>query len=178
MQSRPAASTTLDRSDPGSTARRAPDEPKFRGPIAARRWRARDVATHLLIGSGATALGLVLVYATGGRLWLPRPAAVALLVLGPVAWTLWFAGPRREAGEPQKVHHLGARAWIVLGLLFWGWELAAYLLGDAPIHPTFSRLVSPIVRNPPLKILAIVGWLVWGRLLGRAVRGESIKVQP
>jgi hypothetical protein len=109
------------------------------------------------------ALGLL--YAVLAALCRPltAPAAVAVLLPGVALLTLtaWRRGsPRRAVCSRGSVV-----PWVVLSLLFGGWELTAALWGNDSAHPTFSLLLDPVLETYPARLLGWFAWLGMGRWL-------------
>lgn len=101
---------------------------------------------------------LILLYAVLGALCRPltAPAAVVVLLPGAALLTLaaWRHVPSRRAVCPWRC----VVPWVVLALLFGGWELTATLWGNDSAHPTFSLLLDPALETYPGRLL---GWLAW-----------------
>lgn len=108
---------------------------------------------------------LSLLYAVPAALCRPltAPAAVAVLLPGfaLLAWAAWRPGRPTRAACPWP----SVLPWVLLALLFGGWELTAALWGNDSAHPTFSLLVDPILDTYPGRLLGWFAWLAAGRWL-------------
>jgi hypothetical protein len=126
--------------------------------------RAEQVATR------GTRLGrwdaLILLYAMLAALCRPLTAPAAVVVLLPGATLLALVAwrrvpPRQRAVCPRRC----VVPWVVLALLFGGWELTAALWGNDSAHPTFSLLLDPVLETYPGRLLGWLAWLGAGRWL-------------
>jgi hypothetical protein len=108
---------------------------------------------------------LSLVYAVPAALCRPLTAPAAVMVLLPgvalLALAVWRHGPPRQAVCPWR----SVVPWVVLALLFGGWELTAALWGNDSAHPTFSLLVDPVLESYPGRLVGWLAWLAVGRWL-------------
>lgn len=108
---------------------------------------------------------LILLYAVLAALCRPLTATAAVVVLLPgaalVALAAYRRAPRRRAGSSRRY----ALPWVVLALLFGGWELIAAFWGNDDAHPTFSLLLDPVLETYPGRLLGWLAWLGVGRWL-------------
>jgi hypothetical protein len=108
---------------------------------------------------------LIFLYAVLAALCRPLTAPAAVVVLLPgvalLALTTWRRVPPRRAGYPRRC----VVPWVVLTLLFGGWELTATLWGNDSAHPTFSLLLDPVLETYPGRLLGWLAWLGVGRWL-------------
>jgi hypothetical protein len=102
---------------------------------------------------------LILLYAVLAALCRPLTATAAVVVFLPGAALVTLAAcrraPRRRAASSRRYTLL---PWVVLALLFGGWELIAAFWGNDDAHPTFSLLLDPVLETYSGRLL---GWLVW-----------------
>lgn len=122
-------------------------------------------STRMATAVGSTAAAVVFALLLGTTRSLTAPAALLIIGAGIAAWYLWFSLPVRVGGEWPAARCPGISVWIALGSLFGVVELTAYFMGDDHEHPTFSRLVDPLLSSPFTRALAALGWLLWGRRL-------------
>jgi len=73
---------------------------------------------------------------------------------GLLALAVW----RRVPQGPTVCSRRSVVPWVVLALLFGGWELTAAVWGNNSAHPTFSLLLTPVLETYPGRV---VGWLTW-----------------
>lgn len=109
------------------------------------------------------ALGLL--YVVGAALCRPLTAPAAVVVILPgvglLMWAAWRQAPPRRAACSWRC----VFPWVVLVLLFGGWELTAALWGNDSAHPTFSLLVDPVLETYPGRLVGWLAWLAVGRWL-------------
>jgi hypothetical protein len=108
---------------------------------------------------------LLLLYAVPAAFCRPltAPAAVVVLLLG--AALLALATWRRVPQGPTVCSRRSVVPWVVLALLFGGWELTAAVWGNDSAHPTFSLLLAPVLETYPGRLVGWLAWLGMGRWL-------------
>jgi hypothetical protein len=108
---------------------------------------------------------LSLLYAVPAALCRPLTAPATVVVVLPgvalLALAAWRHGPPRRTVCSWR----SVLAWVVLVLLFGGWELIAALWGNDSAHPTFSLLVDPVLETYPGRLVGWLAWLAVGRWL-------------
>ncbi len=108
---------------------------------------------------------LALLYAVLAALCRPLTAPAAVVVLLPgaalLALAVWRRTPQRRTGCSRR----SLVPWVVLALLFGGWELTAAVWGNDSAHPTFSLLLTPVMETYPGRLLGWLAWLGVGRWL-------------
>jgi hypothetical protein len=107
---------------------------------------------------------LILLYAVLAAFCRPLTAPAAVAVLLPGALLLALAARQREPPGAACARQ-SVVPWVVLALLFGGWELTAALWGNDSAHPTFSLLLDPILETYPGRLLGWIAWLGLGRWL-------------
>jgi hypothetical protein len=101
---------------------------------------------------------LIPLYAMLAALCRPLTAPAAVVVLVPGAALLALAAWRCVPQGRAVCSRRSVVPWVVLALLFGGWELTAAVWGNDNAHPTFSLLLAPVLETYPGRV---VGWLVW-----------------
>lgn len=108
---------------------------------------------------------LILLYAVLAAFCRPLTAPAAVVVLLPGAALLAQAAWRRVPPGRAVCSRRSVVPWVVLVLLFGGWELTAALWGNDSAHPTFSLLLDPVLETYPGRLLGWLAWLGLGRWL-------------
>jgi hypothetical protein len=108
---------------------------------------------------------LILLYAALAAFCRPLTAPAAVVVLLAGAALLTLAARRRVPPGRAVCSRRSFVPWVVLVLLFGGWELTAALWGNDSAHPTFSLLLDPILETYPGRLLGWLAWLCLGRWL-------------
>ncbi|MGH3889736.1 MAG: hypothetical protein ACRDSZ_24770 [Pseudonocardiaceae bacterium] len=108
---------------------------------------------------------LILLYAVLAAFCRPLTAPAAVAVLLPGAALLAQAAWRRVPPARAVCSRRSVVPWVVLVLLFGGWELTAALWGNDRAHPTFSLLLDPVLETYPGRLLGWLAWLGLGRWL-------------
>ncbi len=97
---------------------------------------------------------LIPLYAALAALCRPLTATRRVVVLVAGAASLALAASRRSVVP-----------WVVLAVLFGGWELTAAVWGNDSVHPTFSLLLASVLETYPGRFLGWLAWLGVGRWL-------------
>lgn len=108
---------------------------------------------------------LILMYAVLAAFCRPLTAPAAIVVLLPGVALFALMARRRVPPERAACSRGAVVPWVVLVLLFCGWELTAALWGNDSAHPTFSLLLDPILETYPGRLLGWIAWLGVGRWL-------------
>jgi hypothetical protein len=108
---------------------------------------------------------LILLYAALAAFCRPLTAPAAVVVLLAGAALLALAARRRVPPGRSVCSRRSLVPWVVLVLLFGGWELTAALWGNDSAHPTFSLLLDPVLETYPGRLLGWLAWLGLGRWL-------------
>jgi hypothetical protein len=108
---------------------------------------------------------LILVFTALAALCRPLTVPAVVVVLLPGAALLALAAWRRVPPGRAVCSRRSVGPWVVLALLFGGWELTAALWGNDSAHPTFSLLLAPVLETYPGRLLGWVAWLSMGRWL-------------
>lgn len=108
---------------------------------------------------------LILLYAVLAAFCRPLTAPAAVVVLLPGAALLGLMARRRVPPGWAACPRGAVVPWLVLVLLFGGWELTAAWWGNDSAHPTFSLLLDPILETYPGRLLGWIAWLGVGRWL-------------
>ncbi len=108
---------------------------------------------------------LIPLYAVLAALSRPLTAPAAVVVLLPGAALLALAAWRRIPQGRAVCSRRSVVPWVVLALLFGGWELTAAVWGNDSAHPTFSLLLAPVLETYPGRLLGWLAWLGVGRWL-------------
>jgi hypothetical protein len=108
---------------------------------------------------------LILLYAVLAAFCRPLTAPAAVAVLLPGVVLLALAVRRGESPGRVACSRRSGVPWLVLVLLFGGWELTAAWWGNDSAHPTFSLLLDPILETYPGRLLGWIAWLGLGRWL-------------
>ena len=108
---------------------------------------------------------LIPLYAVLAAFCRPLTASAAVVVLLPGAALLVLAAWRCETPGRLVCSRRSVLPWVVLVLLFGGWELTAALWGNDSAHPTFSLLLDPVLDTYPGRLLGWLAWLGVGRWL-------------
>ncbi len=108
---------------------------------------------------------LILLYAALAALCRPLTESAAVVVLLPGVTLLVLAAWQRRPLGRAVCSRGSVLPWVVLVLLFGGWELTAALWGNDSAHPTFSLLLDPVLETYPGRLLGWLAWLGVGRWL-------------
>ena len=108
---------------------------------------------------------LLLLYAVLAGFCRPLTAPAAIVVLLAGAALLTLAAWRRVPPRPAVCSRQCVVPWVVLAVLFAGWELTAAFWGNDSAHPTFSLLLDPVLETYPGRLLGWLAWLGTGRWL-------------
>ncbi|HVL26506.1 MAG TPA: hypothetical protein VM390_00045 [Acidimicrobiales bacterium] len=129
-----------------------------------------------LTASGATVAAVLFATSLSSTASLTRPATMLVIGAGVVLGATWFVSQPATIVDTAPVATAGVAVWVILVAAFCGWEVAAFALGDDYEHPTFSKLADPVLERPPVRALAALGWVAWGRRLG-ALAAEGARVR-
>ncbi len=83
----------------------------------------------------------------------------ALAVIGLGTALCWWGLARGSGRCPEPVPGRAALWWLLPTVLLGGVELASFLLGSTPAHPTLSALADPVLEHYWLRAAACAGWL-------------------
>jgi hypothetical protein len=101
---------------------------------------------------------LIPLYAMLAALCRPLTAPAVVVVLVPGAALLALATWQYRPQGRTVCSRRSVVPWVVLAVLFGGWELTAAVWGNDSTHPTFSLLLAPALETYPGRV---VGWLAW-----------------
>jgi hypothetical protein len=107
---------------------------------------------------------LIPLHAMLAALCRPLTAPAAVVVL-PGAALLALAACRSVPQGQTVCSWRSVVPWVVLVVLFGGWELTAAVWGNDSAPPTFSLLLAPVLETYPVRVLDWLAWLSMGRWL-------------
>ncbi len=83
----------------------------------------------------------------------------ALAVTGLGVALCWWGLTHRPQRRPEPVNGHAALWWLLPAVLFGGVELASFVLGSTPAHPTLSALADPVLEHYWPRAAVCAGWL-------------------
>jgi hypothetical protein len=91
-----------------------------------------------------------------------RNGLLIVLLPGAVVGVVAYGWPVRRIRPPDRLDRNGSLCWaIAIGALF-EWEASAFRDFTNSWHPPLSDLVNPVLGVHPLKMVAMLMWLLTG----------------
>jgi 4-hydroxybenzoate polyprenyltransferase len=93
-----------------------------------------------------------------------RSSLLIVLLPGAVVGVIAYGWPVRRIPAPDHLDLTGSVYWVIaIGALF-EWEASAFRDFTDTWHPPLSNLVNPVIDVHPLKMAAMLTWLLagWG----------------
>jgi len=91
-----------------------------------------------------------------------RNGLLIVLLPGAVVGVVAYGWPVRRIPPPDRLDRTGSLYWVIAITALFEWEASAFRDFTDGWHPPLSDLVNPVLGVHPLKMVAMLIWLLTG----------------